>query len=203
MSFSDKVARSLSTVLKMFKVRGYTQINDPQKTIVDRLNVIEVSAKYNNPRNMKTEDVMCVWFPFNHLKLSSSVGKQTIAIFCQKKMKKNIHFIFVTDSVSFQAIDHLGSLPCYWEILSYNDTACAKNIHIYVPKYTLMDENQIKKLEKKIGPRKHFKKMIFRVDAMARFMDFRIGDVLEIEKSSIIGGKNTSYRIVIDENEIK
>lgn len=185
----------------MFKARKYENVQGPTKTKLNKLHIIELCADYQNPRNDKKEKVKCVWIPFNSLKLSSSVGKQDIQEYC-KNASDSYHFIFITDAISFQAVAFLSQLPCYWEVLSYDDTACAKNNHCYVPEYRLLSEGEIEDVEKKYGPRKGFNKMISKVDAMARFMDFRDGDVVLIDKFSCIGGTATSYRYVISEDAI-
>jgi DNA-directed RNA polymerase subunit H (RpoH/RPB5) len=201
MDISDRILRSLTTVRLMFDARGYTNLRGPTKMKVNKLYIIELTADYINPRNNNNERVTCVWIPFNSLKLNSTVGKQDIQDFCNSTSSSD-HLIFITDSISFQAVAFLGSISSYWEVLSYDDTACAKMDHVYVPKYELLTENEILVYEKKFGNRKTFNKMISKVDALARFMDYRPGDVVRFDKISCIGGLSEGLRLVIDETDV-
>jgi len=168
---------------------------------VNKLNVVELCAEYHNTRDGNMEKIMCVWFPFNYSKASSSTGKQDIQEYCSGYDKSH-HCIFITDAISFQAVEYLNQSPFYWEVLSYDDTACAKNNHCYVPQYKLLTESEIKDVEKRYGSRQGFNKMIAKVDAMARFMDFREGDVILIDTFSCIGGTMKSYRFVISQDGV-
>ena len=201
MDISEKLQRSLITVKLMFEARNYKNISKPIKKKSNKINIIELCADYKNQRDGTTEKIKCIWIPFNSRKLTSTIGKQDIQKYCSSASKSD-HFIFITDSISFQAVNFLIAFSCYYEVLSYTDMACIKNNHCYVPNYTLLSENEVKLIEIKFGPRTGFNKMIFKIDAVARFMDFREGDVILIDKFSCIGGTSKSYRYVINENSI-
>jgi DNA-directed RNA polymerase subunit H (RpoH/RPB5) len=200
MDITERIRRSLNTVRIMFEARNYKNVRGPTKTTLNKSHIIELFAEYTNPRNGEIEKVTCVWIPFNSLKLISTIGKQDIQEYCYRD--QSCHYIFITDSISFQAVEILTQILPYWEVLSYNDTACAKNNHCYVPQYQLLNESEIQAVEKQFGPRTGFHKMVAKVDAMARFMDFRKGDVVRVSKFSCIGGSVKGYRYLIAEDEI-
>ena len=104
--------------------------------------------------------------------------------------------------MSFQAIAHLKKSKFYWEVLSYTDTCFDKMSHSLLPKYKLLCESDVQEVEKKYGPRKLFHKMIARQDAIAKFMDYRVGDVVEICSKSAIAGNTITYRLVIDSDAL-
>lgn len=108
------------------------------------------------------------------------------------------HLIVVTDKISRHAIMLMEQKPgLYFEVVTYVDSSYTKHTHMFVPTYTLMDEDSIAEVERRFGPRRNFTKMIARVDAMARYMDFRPGDVVKTSKKSTISGLTDSYRLVI------
>jgi len=201
MDISDRIRRSLITVRAMFLARGYRDVQGPIKKTLNKLNIIELCALYSNPRTDTIETIQCVWIPFNSLKLSSSVGKQDIETYCANAAE-NMHFIIITDSISFQAVNFLTEQRAYWEVLSYNDTACAKNNHSYVPTYSIQSKEQVLLLEAKYGPKASFNKMVCKVDAMARFLDLREGDVVRASKISCIGGNNECFRLLVNREDI-
>jgi DNA-directed RNA polymerase subunit H (RpoH/RPB5) len=183
----------------MFVSRGYVRIREPIKTMINKLHVLEVQAVYWNPRSNVQETVYCVLVPFDAIKLSSSLGKRDVCTYCEENAGgAQTHYMFITDSISFQAVAYLNSLPSYWEALSYDDTACAKNAHYYVPMYTVLTDIETQAVERRFGDRSKFNKMVARVDAMARFLDFRTGDVVRVKKAN--GAEN--YRLLIPEEHI-
>jgi len=198
MDFSDRIVHSLRTIHSMFVSRGYVHITGPVKTKINKLHVLELQAEYVNPRSEAREIIKCVLVPFHALKLSSSVGKSDVCSYCDGPPDALLHYIFITDSISFQAVVYLNSLLSYWEVMSYDDTACAKNAHYHVPTYTVLTEMELQQVERRFGDRKKFNKMVARVDAMARFLDFRVGDVVRVKKAN--GVEN--YRLLIAEEEI-
>jgi DNA-directed RNA polymerase subunit H (RpoH/RPB5) len=201
MDISERITRSLNTVHTMFRHRGYTGLSQPLKTKLQKLNVLQMNAEYNNPWTNETEVIYCLWIPFNHVKLNSTIGKNEVLQFC-KNLKTTDHVIFIADAVSFQAIDYMNNGDFYWEILSYDDTCCDKLAHSLVPTYRILKPEEIKILERKNGPRHTFPKMIARIDPIARFMDFRIGYVLEIKKRSDSAGMIYNYRIVTPADDL-
>jgi DNA-directed RNA polymerase subunit H (RpoH/RPB5) len=185
----------------MFIQRGYTDMTHPQKTKLGKLNVLLIHAIYLNRRSNIKERIHCLFVPFNHVKLNSAIGKNEVQDYCNTLLPDD-HVIFIADAVSFQSIDFMNSKEFYWEILSYSDTCCDKMEHIRVPSYRVLCEKEILQIEELYGPRQTFPKMISRVDAIARFMDFRIDDVLEIKRRSSIGGSVVSYRLVTHADDL-
>lgn len=197
----ERISRSLDTVHKMFRRRNYIDITEPSKVQLGLLNVICVKANYKNPRDGKTEQIHCLWIPFNHIKLNSAVGKNEISQYCSHLSDLD-HVILIADAVSFQAVDYMKQSSFYWEILSYHDTSCDKMEHRLVPLYKILSETEIKNIEKKYGSRDKFPKMVVGLDAIARFMDFRLGDVVEIRKRSSIVGVALNYRQLVDSDSL-
>ena len=190
------------TVKSMFESRNYINIQGPVTVKINNtLLITELIAKYNNHRNKRTEDIRCIFIPFDDSKLTSSIGKTDMHNYC-KNTTNNSHLIFIVNNVSFQAYDYLSRLPLYWEILTYEDIICDKSKHIYVPEYKILTEPEIKHIEKKFGDRSKFNKMIVKVDAMAKYFDFRVDDVVKLTKNSSIGGFVEGYRFLVRERDI-
>lgn len=204
MKNAERLELSLKTVSRMFRDRRYVNITGPTNstTKTNSLHTVEMSAEYNNPRKLGDGDeavpekITCMWFPCN-----MSVGIKDIQQCCCN-VSISCHYILIADSISFHAVAFLVKLPVYFEILSYDDTMYVKTDHVYVPKYTLLTEQETKQIEKKFGPRTSFNRMICKADAIARYMDFREGDVVSVDKYSASGGISTSYRYLINENNI-
>lgn len=192
MDFSDRMNNSLHTVTGVICARrNYTHVKAPQKDTIDKLNVLVVTAKYRNHRSQVIENIYFVWINYNYTKMISSIGKGEIQKYTLD-FKENDHIIFIADSVSFPAIDYMNNQCYYSEVLTYEETAFDKMNHVLVPKYRICSRNEIKEIEAKYGNKNTFPKMIAKIDPIARFMDFRPGDVLEITKKS----KSLRYRLV-------
>ena len=74
--------------------------------------------------------------------------------------------------------------------------------HCYVPKYTILSEEEVRAVEARYGPRDKFSKMVAKRDALARFLDLREGDTVRLARASCIGGESVSYRHVIAPSEV-
>ncbi len=80
----------------------------------------------------------------------------------------------------------------------FSDLSTVKTKHILVPQYKLLPEEEIQQLERKFGKRALFNKMLAKKDAMARYLDLRTDDVVEVTRKSVIGGFSVGYRILIE-----
>lgn len=195
------ITRSIRTVKRMFQLRGYTQITKPKKVQLETQGLLTVTAKYHNPRSSVARDkaletITCVWIPFNYQKMSASIGKNEIVDICRWCSGEQIHLILIADSVSFKAVEYLNSQDFVWEILTYRSLAFDPTRSMMVPTYHLLDDKEKAAVEATFGPASTYPKIIAKYDAIAVFLDFRVGDVLRVTKYSPIAGKGVSYRLV-------
>lgn len=188
-------------VVTVFKLRGYHNVSTPRETKVGKKCMSVVHADYHNARNGTTESVACFWVATLDPDTHTSIGKSDVQLCCTD-ISTQSHYVFITNSMSFQAAAYLASLPSYWEVLSFDDVAFDKTAHFYVPSYELLTEVQVVAEEKKYGKRTLFNKMIHKVDAIARFLDFRPGDVVKLTRFSSISGTSIGLRLVIRSDEV-
>ena len=179
----------------MFEAREYSNIT---KLEIMNENFFRICATYNNTRKEypETEYINCIWIPYKVGTSNSSLRIHDIKNICSHS-NKSTHYIFVTDNVSFQGLKYLSTSRNYFEILSYNETLYAKHNHIFVPSYKLLSLAEVKDIEKRYGSKTFFNKMIAKQDAMARYFDFRVGDVVQIEQYSITSGTSIKYRLLV------
>jgi DNA-directed RNA polymerase subunit H (RpoH/RPB5) len=115
-------------------------------------------------------------------------------------LNKFNHFILIGPSFSFQSIQfldqHLSKI--YYEILHPNDISFDKTSHYYVPQYRLLNQKEQYNICKKYGDQSKFPCMISKKDAIAKYMGFRSGDMVEIKCNSLISGYSIYYRQIID-----
>lgn len=197
-SFAKQMEQSLSTVRIMFEARGYTMIGEPCSSLLNRRPTIELHAEHI--RNEVKKKIVCLWIPLDPQRRVASVGKQDLQLYCEVTICD--HLLLLTTNISFQAVSFLNQSSLYFEVLNYTDLVYPKINHCYVPHYTKLTEEAIVVLENKYGPRLGFNKMIAKTDAMARFLDFRPGEVVSIDKFSTIAGISTSYRYIIAPTEV-
>jgi DNA-directed RNA polymerase subunit H (RpoH/RPB5) len=195
--------KSMQTIKMMFSSRRYYELQSPEKLTIKKKIFLRLRAKFDDIReNKRQKNVVCFWIPVDCSKMSSSAGINEVTQLFSTLNKDTDHVIFISKSVTYQAVSFLNDTGLTWEVLSYEDTMCAKDTHQYVPKYDLLSEEEIQVVEKKYGSRHKFKKMISVKDAMARYLNFRPGDVVKTTQCSAIGGLCTSYRILISPDEI-
>ena len=115
-------------------------------------------------------------------------------------LNKFDHFILVGPSFSFQSIQYLNQnlSKIYYEILHPDDVCFDKTSHYYVPQYRLLNQKEKYDICKKYGDQSKFPCMISKKDAIAKYMGFRPGDMVEIKCSSLISGYSVYYRQIID-----
>lgn len=108
--------------------------------------------------------------------------------------------LIISDRVSYQAMCcDIGHR--HLETLGTKDLCCDKMNHVYVPKYRLLTEKEVLDLENRYGNRKTFPKILYRIDAIARLLGFRPGDVAEVTSMSNVVGEYKSYRYTIQKEQ--
>lgn len=186
----NRFQRSLTVINTLFKRRNYTNVT---KSFV-------ISPGFMAVRAITAHDksVVCIWARYDTSKQVANFSKPNL-VHVMKTVEDNVdHLILVADSVSFHIIDFMKhQQDLYWEALTFDDLACDKMAHVKVPTYRLLCEHEVLELERRFGPRHKFNRMIARVDAIARFMDFRVGDVLEISRKSTHA---VTYRTVVSQD---
>jgi DNA-directed RNA polymerase subunit H (RpoH/RPB5) len=166
-----------NTIIQLLTTRGYKDITKEQDITVNKEQLSIVTARYINIRNKQQEEVCCVY----HKNQNKCITK-TIIKCLTGKLKAYTHFILVSYSVSCHILRHFRQLQCYFEHLTYSDITNTIFNHIYVPVYRLLSQQEVKEVENTYGKKEMYPKMIARLDAIGKYMDFRQGDVLEIKK---------------------
>lgn len=85
------------------------------------------------------------------------------------------------------------------ELLSPEEISYTKTSHFLVPQYRIIkNEQELSDLESKYGTKEKFPKMIFRGDAIARYLGLELSDVVEVSRSYHSDNMKT-YRILARE----
>ena len=182
--YAPRVMRS------MFSARGYRDISSPAEVKVGKMRLLKVTAVYDNPRGGSfTENIAAYMMPFNH-EHESKISSKEIKRFDDGKR----HVILVLGSCTSAVVAAVESIGTHSEVLSYEDIAFEKHKHRFVPKYKMYTESEVRAIEKRMKcSRKNFEKMIAKQDAMARYLDFRPGDVV---------GEPPNFRLVVTKESI-
>ena len=193
--------RSIETVKVMFQRRGYKDVTQIIPFKLGKLQTLSVTAQYENPRSGTIENIVCVWFPQSSSSSPSSIGKSSILQLCTR-MSKQDHLILIVDTVTFHGTEYLNENEFYWEHLTYQEVSFDIMSHVKVPHYSLLPSEEVTEIEKKYGSKKLFPKMISGKDAVARFMDYRVGDLVKITSRSATAGNYVTYRLLIAESDL-
>ena len=181
----------LKNLLALFHARGYYEISEPSSFIANKISYHLLSASYLEPRRGVKTQVSCLVIPDGF-----SLNKKDALVYIQ---------LLPHDCKCIVLVRNLGPQPaqCFrhlnFEHLKYEDICCPKMEHVLVPNYRLVGHAETKELEKRYGEKTKFPKMVAKVDAMARYLDFQVGDIVEVAKKSPFSG--ISYRWVISENQ--
>ena len=175
----------------MFQYRSCYNISEsPVVVYWNKKKCHYITAEYTNRRNGKVECIDCYLFC-----TGVSVGKQDIV---SMKYKGN-HIMVISSNITFQAIEFIKSLGVYWEYLGLGEVAFDKMAHSLVPVYRILTIKEESEIKNKYQDICKFPKMIYKADPIARFMDFRPGDVLEIKRKY---SEQLSYRVVIHVDDL-
>lgn len=200
------ILRTFAVVRKMFTSRNYREVGDATPVTLVKTTALEILAVYDNPRNNIVESIECLFVPYDSSRMNRAIGVKELSCYLSKKTRgppnSQRHVIVVADSISFKAMQLLSNSGVYWESIDYADLGFHKCDHYTVPKYEILSSNQCDALVRQFGPVKLFPKMIAKVDAMARYLDFRIGDILKITAFSATSGTSTYYREVVDPADV-
>jgi len=108
------------------------------------------------------------------------------------------HIIVITQGISHVASQLFCSNDKN-EILSPEEISYMKTSHFLVPHYRIIkDDQELSDLESKYGTKDKFPKMIFRGDAIGRYLGFELSDVVEVSRSYHVDNMKT-YRILVRE----
>lgn len=107
------------------------------------------------------------------------------------------HIIIVTDKMSFQGLELLENSRHHCEVLTYRDISIPLLQHHLVPRYEVVSQEDVLKLEKHYGNlRFKFPKMVAKVGPVAKYLNLQQGQVVRIFE-----GTSLSYRFVVDLEE--
>jgi len=108
-----------------------------------------------------------------------------------------VHILLVGQSMSSPA-KHLLTISGHeWEYLQFREVKFNILENVYVPTYTLLTKEQVVNVEKRFGSSDRFPEMIADVDPVARFMNFKVGDVLCAQENSSVSGQTVFFEKVV------
>ena len=168
----------------MLAHRGYHRVQHVEKhglanaTIVHGMNADQSSI------------VVVMWRRGNE-----PLGKQVVNQIVGRFSHIVDRIIVFSDRITHTALNILHANPAY-ELLTSADIVIEKPAHFLVPKYRVLDTVAAALVEAKYGPRHLFGKILYRQDAIARYLGMQPNQVVEITNSSTNGGIAVLYRTV-------
>ena len=180
------------SLLHLLRARGYTDISPPTSQLVNKNVYVVVLAQYLDPRTSVSTILHCCLVPED-----TSFNKKDVLAYTQL-LAKGTKFIVVTRLLGSQSAQCLRDQHVQFEHLKHEDICYHKTDHILVPHYRWLSRPEIAELEKRYGDRKQFPKMVADVDAIARYLNFQVGDVLQVRRKTQFA--EVSYRLVISSN---
>ena len=169
-----------SKIIIMFKRRLYT-------------NITILNNKLIHAETPSGARVKCYISPNN----SSIYVKEVIEILSQLHID---HLVLVSENITCHVINKLNEKArLYWEVVSFKDICCDKMDHFMVPIYRVLPEQEVLQKEQLFGDRSTFMKMIAKKDAIARYMNFTPGQVVECTSKST---GDQRYRLLIPISEM-
>ena len=185
--------RSLDTIKQILSRRSYQKIQPVVVTTCLRYQVYEIHAVTSDLRGGRP--VIVLWVVQNGMPVI--IYKSILTLLLQKKLLVYTpHIICITSSMSHSALALLQEYCDYFETIRFEETLYMILSHIYVPEYRLLLPEEVKTVESKYGDRRRFPKMLYQMDAVARIMDFRPGDIIQVFNKSPTNGTSTFYRQV-------
>lgn len=165
MMYDDGILKTTHTFLKK---RLYTLIKLCEKNE----NYVKFCAfdKRNN------KHILCLFVSVGR------IGKKFIS---NLEIKKKVHYIFICNSISFQAKFDLHRIQLSYEILSLDDIDFHKFKNKLIPEYKLLDKSEICKIKSCFGELENFPKLLVDIDPVAKYYNFQVGDLVSVERDDL------------------
>jgi len=217
MDIKKRLVRILPNVKKMLIDRGYAGESIPNMKMTPHLDY-KIECFLEDPESMsldifsendQSSDYICFMnliekkidrHFFNNI--TKLIGRLTI-MYGMDVNNDNLTFIivgkYITGDAQMQLIkDFETSNPC---VRIFDEKKFYLNIsdHFLVPKHTLYRQSYKELMDKLMISELNKLPIIMCQDAMARHLNFRDGDVIEIERNTL-GKKLLHYRYCVDEN---
>jgi DNA-directed RNA polymerase subunit H len=185
---------SINNITKVFRARGYQNIRTAPSVQCGQYQVYSLLATNTQARGKLDVQVFWVTCDEQPVTLYKSMF---VYLLGHGQIISGSHLVFITKSISNSCLVCIQTHCSYHEIISYEETLYFILSHNYVPEYQLLSEAEIVDVEQKYGNRNQFPKLLYQIDAVARIMDFRPGDIVRIFRKSPTNGMSTFYRQVI------
>lgn len=166
--------------------RGYT-VADDQALLV--LHNTEYGAIYATDQNTP---VTCIIVPEG-----PSLNKKDATLYVDS-MQPNGYTIILCPALGSQTRQFLVDRRVAFEHLHDGDICCNKPAHVLVPVYRKLGPAEIQAVVAKYGSQNSYPRLVEGEDAMARYLNFRAGDVLEVKKKDL--STHVAYRLVVSKN---
>ena len=185
---------SWNTILELIKDRGYclqeiySKLGDEEFKYLIQHNKLNIIAKNNN------NDIMYVKFILSSKVKTATIKEISLEINEKCKKFNNINLLYVlkskpnTSLMKLEKDKTIGNVQIMWcKHLQINPTK-----HTLVPQHTQITEEDIKSLLEKYSLKnKNQLPIILKTDPIARYYNFKIGDVIKITGS--LGSTNPRY----------
>lgn len=196
---ADMAQISLETMKKTLRHRGYTDIHPVQKCSIRNYVLWKITGTYNVRFAPAPTSFTCIWV-LDEKKEVVPVPKSLLGLLMNDGHLDCSHIILITSSISSHALAALAQYTAHYEIFSFQETLSFIGHHMYVPRYTILKEQDVVSYEQTYGSRHNFPKIIARVDPMARLMNLRPGDTVRVHRASRTSGTSFFLRYVVEDN---
>jgi DNA-directed RNA polymerase subunit H (RpoH/RPB5) len=171
--------------------RGYSQIQPITTIDFNKKSYGFVTAVYDDPRSSIRRKIACII-----VAIGDTFSKKDAMLYIESLTDK-VHTIVLAHTLGVYTAVYLTdniSVTTY-EHLKYDDICCMKLTHSLVPIYKLMNEMEVKQLERLYGPREKFPKLVSPTDAMVRYLGMQVGDVFSVTEKNC--NHDVGYRLVV------
>lgn len=184
---------SIENMKRILKKRRYRNIRTVDTIHCGQYQVYRLVALSADIRG--SEEVMVLWV--TEQGTSVTLYKSMVLYLLQNNLLGSAtHLIFITPSISHSCLATIQNHSLYHEIIHFQETLYFMLSHIYVPEYRILSSEEVIEVENKYGDRNQFPKLLYRTDAVARIMDFRPGDIVQVYRTSPTNGTSKFYRQV-------
>ena len=181
-------------MLKMFEARRYDNVGAPETPCpMGDYQVLKITGTYNVRAEPEPSAFNCLWVLDDGGNVVG-INKAILGLLITHGHLESPHVIFVAPSISPYAKSRASAYVSHVEFFTLGQTSYFIGHHMYVPRYTILAEVAVRELEHKYGcPRTHFPRILANVDPMARCMDLRAGDTVQVDRLSHTGGSSVAF----------
>lgn len=192
----EQQLNAIKTIISMFVARNI--IND-----TDRGNVFnEIIKNADVEKNVLIDET---YIQHNNKKYVLKFYNATLTSLKNKDMETfisdniNNHKILIVNSITSRAIQQLMTIKNL-EYFTMSEIVRDISKHVLVPKHILLSNDEAKQLMDEYKIKQKDMGQICYDDPMARFLNAKLGNIIQIIRYSIYSGYSTYYRLVINKS---